>query len=79
MDYTLAEKNILLNITVVDENDCTPVIKTQQVGSVSEASAKSTQSQHTAHVWTYLTQMFDFNQCWWDLSRYPGDDSDSYR
>lgn len=56
MDHTVAEKNILLNITVVDENDCTPVIKIQQAGSVSEASAKSTQSQHTAYFSTYLTQ-----------------------
>lgn len=42
-----------------------PVIKTHQIASVREASAKGTQSQHTAHVWTYFTQMFDFNQCWW--------------
>lgn len=78
MDYTLAEKNILLNITVVDENDCTPVIKMQQAGSVSEASARGPQSQHTAHFWTNLTLMSHFNQCCWVFSRYPGDESDSY-
>lgn len=41
-NFALAEKNIVLNITVVDVNDCTPVIKMQQVGSVSEASAART-------------------------------------
>lgn len=35
----MAEKIIDLNITVEDENDCAPVIKTQQVGSVYESSA----------------------------------------
>nr|XP_020451505.1 desmoglein-2-like isoform X2 [Monopterus albus]XP_020451506.1 desmoglein-2-like isoform X3 [Monopterus albus] len=37
-----AEKNIDLNITVVDENDCPPVIKAQQVGYVNESSAAGT-------------------------------------
>lgn len=35
----MAEKNLDLKITVLDENDCTPVIKAEQVGSVSESSA----------------------------------------
>lgn len=38
-DGTYAEKNIDLKITVLDENDCTPVIKMQQVGFVNESSA----------------------------------------
>lgn len=38
-DNTLAEKNIDLKITVDDENDCPPVIKLEQVGSIEEASA----------------------------------------
>lgn len=37
-DGTLAEKIVYLNITVLDENDCAPVIKTQQVGFVNESS-----------------------------------------
>ncbi|XP_074545677.1 desmoglein-2-like protein [Halichoeres trimaculatus] len=41
-DGTLAEKDLDLKITVVDENDCTPVIKAEQVGSVSESSAAGT-------------------------------------
>lgn len=35
-----AESPIDLKITVVDENDCPPVIKVQQVGYVNESSAK---------------------------------------
>ncbi|KAK1879195.1 Desmoglein-2 [Dissostichus eleginoides] len=41
-DGTLAEKNIDLNITVLDENDCPPIIKVQQVGYVNESSAIGT-------------------------------------
>uniref|UniRef100_A0A3Q3X8L9 Cadherin domain-containing protein n=1 Tax=Mola mola TaxID=94237 RepID=A0A3Q3X8L9_MOLML len=41
-DGSYAEKIIGLNITVVDENDCPPVIKAQQVGSVNESSATGT-------------------------------------
>lgn len=37
-----AEKDIDLRITVLDENDCPPVIKVQQVGSVNESSAAGT-------------------------------------
>ncbi|XP_070775400.1 desmoglein-2-like protein [Enoplosus armatus] len=37
-----AETDIDLRITVVDENDCPPVIKVQQVGSVNESSATGT-------------------------------------
>ncbi|XP_054482279.1 desmoglein-2-like protein [Anoplopoma fimbria] len=37
-----AEKDINLNITVLDVNDCTPVIKAQQVGFVNESSATGT-------------------------------------
>lgn len=36
---SLAEKLIDLKITVDDENDCTPVIQAQQVGSIEESSA----------------------------------------
>ncbi|XP_044076579.1 desmoglein-2-like [Siniperca chuatsi] len=39
---TYAEKEIDLNITVMDENDCPPVIKVQQVGYVNESSAAGT-------------------------------------
>ncbi|KAM4727519.1 desmoglein-2-like protein [Anableps anableps] len=39
---TCAEKDIALIINVVDINDCTPVIKSQQVGQVSEHSKKGT-------------------------------------
>uniref|UniRef100_A0A8C5GHB2 Desmoglein-2-like n=1 Tax=Gouania willdenowi TaxID=441366 RepID=A0A8C5GHB2_GOUWI len=42
LDGSRAEKDIYLNITVVDENDCKPVIKTQQVGYVNESSAAGT-------------------------------------
>lgn len=48
-DGTLAEKDIDLKITVVDENDCAPVIKLQQVGSVSESSAAGILS-HIQHI-----------------------------
>ncbi|KAM3866217.1 desmoglein-2-like protein [Diretmus argenteus] len=41
-DGTRAEKDIELRITVLDENDCPPVFKMQQMGSVSEASAAGT-------------------------------------
>ncbi|KAM3605035.1 uncharacterized protein V6R79_019638 [Siganus canaliculatus] len=37
-----AEKEIDLKIIVLDANDCPPVIKVQQVGSVKEGSAKGT-------------------------------------
>ncbi|XP_028987487.1 desmoglein-2-like protein [Betta splendens] len=37
-----AEKQLDLNIVVEDVNDCTPVVKSQQVGSVSEMSAQGT-------------------------------------
>ncbi|XP_072219200.1 desmoglein-2-like protein isoform X2 [Leuresthes tenuis] len=39
---TRAEKDIDLVIKVVDENDCPPVIKVEQVGYVSESSAEGT-------------------------------------
>lgn len=38
-DGTQAEKVLDLNITVLDVNDCVPVIQIGQVGQVSEASA----------------------------------------
>uniref|UniRef100_UPI0037E909E1 desmoglein-2-like protein n=1 Tax=Semicossyphus pulcher TaxID=241346 RepID=UPI0037E909E1 len=38
-DGTIAEKDIPLNITVKDENDCIPVITAHQVGYVNEASS----------------------------------------
>ncbi|XP_037643752.1 desmoglein-2-like isoform X2 [Sebastes umbrosus] len=41
-DGSLAERDIDLMITVLDENDCPPVIKVQQVGSVNESSAAGT-------------------------------------
>ncbi|XP_068426278.1 desmoglein-2-like protein [Clinocottus analis] len=41
-DGTRAEKDIDLKITVLDVNDCPPVIKVQQVGSVNESSAAGT-------------------------------------
>ncbi|XP_035994117.1 desmoglein-2 [Fundulus heteroclitus] len=41
-DGTLAEKDIELVIWVLDINDCTPVIKAQQVGQVSEHSKPGT-------------------------------------
>lgn len=41
-DGTEAEKVLDLKITVLDVNDCTPVIAAQQVGSVSESSAAGT-------------------------------------
>lgn len=41
-DGTRAEKDIALIINVVDINDCTPVIKMQQVGQVSEHSKPGT-------------------------------------
>nr|XP_040027751.1 desmoglein-2-like [Gasterosteus aculeatus aculeatus] len=41
-DGTRAEKDIELNIVVLDVNDCPPVIKVQQVGSVNESSAEGT-------------------------------------
>ncbi|XP_074507506.1 desmoglein-2-like protein isoform X2 [Sebastes fasciatus] len=41
-DGSLAEEDIDLKITVLDENDCPPVIKVQQVGSVNESSAAGT-------------------------------------
>ncbi|KAL6104615.1 dsg1 [Pungitius sinensis] len=37
-----AEKDIDLKIVVLDVNDCPPVIKVQQVGSVNESSAQGT-------------------------------------
>ncbi|XP_031711123.1 desmoglein-2-like isoform X1 [Anarrhichthys ocellatus] len=39
---TKAEKDIELNIKVLDVNDCPPIIKVQQVGSVNESSAAGT-------------------------------------
>lgn len=47
----MAEKIIALNITVEDENDCVPVIKTQQVGSVYELSATGMSSLHSVAGW----------------------------
>lgn len=41
-DGSLAEQDLDLLITVLDDNDCTPVIKVQQVGSVNESSAAGT-------------------------------------
>ncbi|XP_070700781.1 desmoglein-2-like protein [Pempheris klunzingeri] len=41
-DGTNAENEIDLKITVVDENDCPPVIKANQVGSVNESSKAGT-------------------------------------
>uniref|UniRef100_A0A7N6FC22 Cadherin domain-containing protein n=1 Tax=Anabas testudineus TaxID=64144 RepID=A0A7N6FC22_ANATE len=41
-DGSLAEKDIDLNIIVEDVNDCPPVIKARQVGSVNESSAAGT-------------------------------------
>ncbi|XP_034411816.1 desmoglein-2-like [Cyclopterus lumpus] len=41
-DGSRAEKDIDLDIIVLDVNDCPPVIKVQQVGSVSESSAAGT-------------------------------------
>nr|XP_046264008.1 desmoglein-2-like [Scatophagus argus] len=41
-DGSYAEKDIDLRITVVDENDCPPVIKVQQIGYVNESSAAGT-------------------------------------
>ncbi|CAJ1072357.1 desmoglein-2-like [Xyrichtys novacula] len=41
-DGTLAERDLDLKVTVVDENDCIPIIKVQQVGSVNESSAAGT-------------------------------------
>ncbi|XP_068594074.1 desmoglein-2-like protein [Cebidichthys violaceus] len=41
-NWTKAEKDIELNIKVLDVNDCPPVIKVQQVGSVNESSAAGT-------------------------------------
>ncbi|XP_035526636.1 desmoglein-2-like [Morone saxatilis] len=41
-DGTEAEKNLDLRITVLDDNDCPPVIKAQQVGYVNESSATGT-------------------------------------
>ncbi|KAM8850390.1 desmoglein-2-like protein [Spinachia spinachia] len=41
-DGTRAEKDIELNIVVLDVNDCPPVIKVQQVGYVNESSAEGT-------------------------------------
>ncbi|TNN61085.1 Desmoglein-2 [Liparis tanakae] len=41
-DGTRAENDIDLNIIVLDVNDCSPVFKVQQVGSVSESSAAGT-------------------------------------
>ncbi|KAI4809802.1 hypothetical protein KUCAC02_018666 [Chaenocephalus aceratus] len=41
-DGTLAENDIDLKITVLDENDCPPIIKVQQVGYVNESSAIGT-------------------------------------
>lgn len=38
-DGSYAERDIELRIVVLDENDCAPVIKMQQVGSVNESSA----------------------------------------
>ncbi|KAM8727098.1 desmoglein-2-like protein [Acanthopagrus schlegelii] len=42
LDGTLAEKDVYLNITVLDINDNPPVIKVQQVGYVNESSAEGT-------------------------------------
>ncbi|XP_054623900.1 desmoglein-2-like protein [Dunckerocampus dactyliophorus] len=42
MDGTTAEKDLDLRIAVLDENDCIPVIKAAQVGSVNESSAIGT-------------------------------------
>ncbi|XP_070831279.1 desmoglein-2-like protein [Chaetodon trifascialis] len=41
-DGTYAERDIDLRIVVLDENDCPPVIKIQQVGYVNESSAAGT-------------------------------------
>lgn len=40
LDGTLAERDVYLNITVLDKNDNAPVIKIQQVGFVNESSAE---------------------------------------
>uniref|UniRef100_A0A671Y448 Desmoglein 2 n=1 Tax=Sparus aurata TaxID=8175 RepID=A0A671Y448_SPAAU len=40
LDRTLAERDVYLNITVLDRNDNSPVIKEQQVGFVNESSAE---------------------------------------
>ncbi|XP_057714379.1 desmoglein-2-like protein [Corythoichthys intestinalis] len=41
-DGTRAEKDVDIRITVVDENDNTPIIKANQVGSVNESCAAGT-------------------------------------
>ncbi|XP_034559697.1 desmoglein-2-like [Notolabrus celidotus] len=41
-DGTLAEKDLDLKITVLDVNDCIPIITAEQVGSVNESSAAGT-------------------------------------
>lgn len=40
LNRTLAERDVYLNITVLDRNDNSPVIKEQQVGFVNESSAE---------------------------------------
>ncbi|KAM9844703.1 desmoglein-2-like protein [Aulostomus maculatus] len=42
VDGSYAEKDIDLKIKVLDENDCPPVIKVQQAGSVNESSKAGT-------------------------------------
>ncbi|KAF7668476.1 hypothetical protein LDENG_00008060 [Lucifuga dentata] len=64
-----AEKDIDLKITVVDENDCPPVIQAQQAGYVNESSAEGTfvmkviatdaDEPNTAHSQIYYTLVED--------------------
>lgn len=84
----MAENIIDLNITVEDENDCTPVIKAQQVGSVNESSAVGMSSLHSVTGWLlfffiYFTELYCFiNYLFIFIDvffRYPGDESDRHR
>lgn len=43
-DGSLAESNLDLKIVVEDVNDCTPVVKAQQIGSISESSLEGKSS-----------------------------------
>lgn len=75
-DGSIAENDIDLKITVVDENDCPPIIKVEQVGSVKEASAAGiVRHQYLSRGKVHLRQCVS---CMLVISRYRCDESDRY-
>lgn len=50
-DGSPAEDPVDLNITVDDVNDCTPVVKLHQVGTVKESSKAGIVGGNQQHSW----------------------------